>query len=100
MRTSYRLTCLIGLLWLIGCSGTPGTEGGDSTRVAPVITANPSPQAVTVGMTATFTVTVTGTAPITYEWQKNGANIAGATSATYTTPATVQADNGSTFDVV
>jgi len=39
------------------------------------------------GQTASFSVAATGTAPLSYQWQKNGANIAGATSAGYTTPA-------------
>jgi hypothetical protein len=37
---------------------------------------------------------------LTYQWQKNGAAIAGATAASYTTPATAAGDNGSTFMVV
>src|SRR5205807_3293682 len=41
-----------------------------------------------------------GTAPLSYQWQKNGANIAGATSASYTTPATATSDSGSAFAVV
>jgi hypothetical protein len=41
-----------------------------------------------------------GTAPLSYQWQKNGANIAGATATSYTTPATTTADSGSTFRVV
>jgi hypothetical protein len=45
-------------------------------------------------------VVAAGTAPLSYQWQKNGVNIAGATSAGYTTPATVTSDSGSTFDVV
>jgi uncharacterized protein (DUF1800 family) len=57
-------------------------------------------QSVTVGQTATFTVVATGTAPMTYQWQKAGVNIAGATAATYTTSSASTADNGSTFDVV
>lgn len=52
------------------------------------------------GQTATFTVVATGTAPLTYQWQKNGVNISGATSVSYTTPATTTSDNGSTFDVL
>src|SRR5205085_2807669 len=55
---------------------------------------------VTAGQTATFSVAATGTAPLSYQWQKNRANISGATSASYTTPATASSDNGSTFDVV
>ena len=41
-----------------------------------------------------------GTAPLTYQWQKNNANISGATSASYTTPATVSGDSGATFRVI
>ncbi len=73
-----------------------GSGGG----VAPSITANPSNQSVIVGQTATFTVGASGTAPLTYQWQKNATNIAGANAATYTTPATVIGDNGSTYRCV
>jgi len=68
--------------------------------VAPTITTQPTSQTVAAGQTATFTVVATGTAPLSYQWQKNGANISGATSKTYTTSATTTSDNGSTFDVV
>jgi hypothetical protein len=53
-----------------------------------------------VGQTASFSVTVTGTAPFTYLWQKNNANISGAMFPSYTTPATVTGDNGATFRVI
>ena len=41
-----------------------------------------------------------GTAPLSYQWRKNGANIPRATSASYTTPAARAGDNGSLFSVV
>jgi len=41
-----------------------------------------------------------GTAPLSYQWRKNGVNIAGATATSYTTPATATSDSGSTFSVV
>ena len=72
----------------------------DSAPVAPSITQQPSNQTVTVGQTATFSVKATGTTPLTYQWQKGTTPISGATSATYTTPATTSADNGSQFKVV
>ena len=68
--------------------------------VAPSITSQPGNQTVTAGQTATFSVSATGTAPLSYQWRKNGANISGATSSSYTTPATTTADSGSTFSVV
>jgi hypothetical protein len=69
------------------------------TAIAPAITNQPVSKSVTVGQTATFTVANTGTAPITYQWQKNGVAIAGATSSAYTTPAAATTDNGSLFTV-
>ncbi len=68
--------------------------------VAPTITTQPVNQTVTAGQAATFTVVATGTAPLSYQWQKNSVNIAGATAASYTTPATTASDSGSTFAVV
>ncbi|MGB8661080.1 MAG: hypothetical protein WCD34_11700, partial [Candidatus Acidiferrum sp.] len=72
----------------------------NAAALAPTIATQPANQTVTVGQTATFSVTATGTAPLTYQWQKNSANIAGATSATYTTPATASTDTGAKFDVI
>ena len=67
--------------------------------VPPSITTQPVSQTVTAGQTATFSVAATGSAPLTYQWQKNGAAISGANSASYTTPATTTADNGAKFTV-
>jgi hypothetical protein len=72
----------------------------NAAAVAPTITTQPANQTVMVGQTATFTVLATGTAPLSYQWQKNSTNIAGATASSYTTPATTSADNGANFDVV
>jgi hypothetical protein len=72
----------------------------NAAPVAPTITAQPANLTVTVGQTASFTVVATGTAPLSYQWQKNSVNIAGATAASYTTPATTTSDSGSTFRVV
>ncbi len=79
-------------------TSNPATLG--VTAVAPAITTQPSDRTVAVGLTATFTVVASGTAPLTYQWQKGAANISGATSPSYTTPATTSADSGSQFQVV
>jgi Bacterial Ig domain/Putative Ig domain/Immunoglobulin domain/Immunoglobulin I-set domain len=73
---------------------------GSAAPIAPSIATQPVNQTVTAGQTATFAVTANGTAPLTYQWLKNGANLTGATSAAYTTPAAASSDNGSKFDVV
>jgi hypothetical protein len=70
---------------------------GDLTLTAPIITTQPANQTVAVGQTAAFSVAATGTAPLSYQWQRNSTNIAGATSASYTTPAVVLADSGALY---
>ncbi len=70
-----------------------------TTTAAPAITAQPVNQTVNSGSTATFTVTATGTAPLTYQWLENGAAIASATTANYTTPVLAVTDNGEQYSV-
>jgi len=89
------LVALSLVLW--GCLGTTKQS---TKATAPGFSSQPSNQSVTAGRTATFSVTATGTAPLAYQWQKNNANISGATSSSYTTPATVSGDNGATFRVM
>jgi hypothetical protein len=45
-------------------------------------------------------VASTGTSPLTYQWQKNSTAINGATSSSYTTPATTASESGAQFSVV
>jgi hypothetical protein len=96
----------VAAMLVAGCGGgsgsgsTPPTTPTPPAATAVTITAPPADQSVPVGQTATFSVTATGTAPITYQWQKNAANISGATSASYTTPATATTDSGAKFNVV
>src|SRR5207245_909953 len=78
----------------------------NATVSAPVITQQPQNQSVTAGQTASFSVAASGTAPLSYQWQSkpSGAssfsNIAGATSSSYTTPATSLSDSGAQFQCV
>lgn len=58
---------------------------------APAITTHPANQTVPEGQSATFSVTATGS-NLSYQWQKNGANIQGATSATFTVSAVTPSD--------
>jgi Domain of unknown function (DUF4082)/Domain of unknown function (DUF4091)/Abnormal spindle-like microcephaly-assoc'd, ASPM-SPD-2-Hydin/Immunoglobulin I-set domain len=70
---------------------------GSST--APSITSQPTSKTVVAGQTASFSVTAAGTAPLSYQWMRNGAAISGAISSNYTTAATTSADNGTSYTV-
>jgi hypothetical protein len=72
---------------------------GTGVSAAPSITTQPASQTVTAGQIATFSVTSSGAAPLNYQWSKNGGAITGATSTSYTTPATATSDSGSQFTV-
>jgi len=67
--------------------------------VAPSVTTQPANQTVNPGQTASFSVVASGTAPLSYQWRKNAVAIGGATSSSYTTPATIATDNGALFSV-
>ena len=66
----------------------------------PQITQQPADRTVPIASTATFTIAATGTAPLSYQWQKNTANIAGATAASYTTPPVSSGDNNAAYRCV
>ena len=64
---------------------------------APSITLHPQPQTASVGGSATFTVAASGAQPLSYQWQRNAADIPGATSTSYTINNVQAADNGALF---
>jgi hypothetical protein len=78
---------------------------GQVTMTAPMITQNPTNASVNASQTATFSVVASG-GGLGYQWQSQASgasiftNIAGATSASYTTPATLLTDNGTQFRCV
>jgi beta-galactosidase len=112
------LACLIGLFAIIAVAPARGEAPANQApaqqdkaqagsqelqtppdgKQQPTLTSPPVAQTVNVGQTATFTVAAIGA--ISYQWRKSGVNVAGATSASYTTPATVALDNGAAFSVV
>ena len=73
----------------------PAATGG---ATAPTITTQPASQTVSVGSSVTFSVVASGTAPLSYQWKFNGANISGATSTSYTI-ASAQTNNAGSYTV-
>jgi alpha-tubulin suppressor-like RCC1 family protein len=82
-----------------GGSITSGEATLTVTPVAPTITSQPAAASVVEGAAATFSVSATGSAPLAYQWQRNGLDITGATAASYALSPTVLGDSGATFSV-
>ncbi len=82
-----------------------GSPAGQVHRVRfaqnqpPSITQHPQNLTVAPGQQATFTVAASGSQPLGFQWQRNGANVSGATSATLSFTAATS-DNGATYRAV
>ena len=98
-RFTIFVACLVPVVMLGACgSGSSGTDPSSG----PVITVQPANQTVTAPAAATFAVTASGTAPLSYQWQNaaSGADISGATSASYTVSPTNTQETGMKLQVV
>ncbi len=88
---------------LSNCSGSTNSNIATLTvinlAIPPVITQQPSNVTTNLGAAVTFGVAATGTTPLTYQWQFNGQNLSGATTARLTLPG-VQTNQGGSYDVV
>jgi hypothetical protein len=83
---------------LVGINNYLGTKYNiPVARLA--ITEQPQNTTAQLGKSATLWVNAVGVPPLTYQWKTNGVNIAGATSATYTTPLLGQAFDGLNYTV-
>jgi acid phosphatase len=78
-------------------SSAPVTSTPAAT--APTIMTQPANVTVTDGQPASFTAAASGSAPLSYQWSKNGSVIAVATASSYSTTPTTTSDNGSVFSV-
>lgn len=86
-------------------NGAPALSGNilgadiDPNQGKPSILTHPIGAKVNLGASVTFSTKAIGTKPISYQWQRNGVNIAGATSDTYTVGSAGQSSFGS-YNVV
>jgi hypothetical protein len=76
--------------------GTPTPPG---SKALPVITSQPAAASVLTDAPASFSVAASGTG-LSYQWQRDGVAIAGATGAAYTTPPATWQDSGVQYSVV
>ena len=79
-------------------SSLSATLSALASGVAPAVATQPVVQSVEVGASASFGVVATGTAPLAYQWKKDGQNITGASNATLTL-ANVQTLSGGAYTV-
>ncbi|HEX6705970.1 MAG TPA: PQQ-dependent sugar dehydrogenase [Albitalea sp.] len=84
-------------------TGTPQPGAGTLSKISftnnqlPRITREPDDLTVLIGTAATFSVGADNAS--SFQWMRNGVNIAGATGASHTTPPTTASDNGALFRV-
>jgi hypothetical protein len=82
---------------LASCGGDDGDDG--VLAVAPTIAAQPAAVTVSVTQSATFTVSAEGTAPLQYQWLRNGVAISDAIGTSYTLASASLVDDGAEFSV-
>src|SRR5205823_12625019 len=68
-------------------------------KEVPVITVSPADLTVREGEQAVFSVSVAGPESLSYQWQKNGINILGATNSIYTIEQSAITDRGN-YEVI
>ena len=92
-----------GSVFMVTVTDAAGAQTSASVMLTvelpPVMVTPPASVTVNAGQTATFSASANGTAPLSYQWLRNGSAIAGATASSYTTPVTAGSDSGATFSV-
>jgi hypothetical protein len=89
LGSGYRIRIVSSLPALASASNAADLTISASTS----ITTQPQPQTLCAGSAASFSVAATGSG-LTYQWQKDGAAIAGATATNYHIPSAVTSNAG------
>ncbi|MEI7773180.1 MAG: immunoglobulin domain-containing protein, partial [Verrucomicrobiota bacterium] len=75
-------------------------KGTFAVSIAPSITSSPVSLTVNSGSLSSFSVTASGTAPLSYQWRKDGTNLSSGTSSTYVIASAQTTDSGNYSVVV
>jgi hypothetical protein len=103
LPSSVRFSPCLGFVLLL--STATGCGGGSKQAAPPppdqpvTISTQPANATVPLDSTGTFTVVATGTGPLSYQWNKEGEAISGATASSYTTPSVELGNSGDTYTV-
>ena len=97
-RAALAVLCLV----LAACGGS--ADAPPPPESVPTVITQPADQSVVVGSAATFSVSATGAAPLSYGWASSPdgitfTDIVGATSSSYNTGATTLAQSGTRYRV-
>ena len=71
-----------------------------TVNASPIITSQPQDKTISVGESASFSVSASGAAPLSYQWERDRVSISGATSSTYSLNNAQLSDSGSLFRCV
>ena len=106
MQSRVTFNAVAGTLYRIAVDGRFAETGNiqlhfglPNLTVPPSITAQPQNRTVALGANTTFSVTASGTAPLSYQWRRDGVAILGAT-ATNLTLTNVTVANEAAYSVV
>lgn len=103
-----------GTFYFIARGGIPGGSDAANTSSTngvvwkvnytgnglPVVAVQPVDKTTSIGQPVTFAIVASGNPTPTYQWQRNGIAIAGATSASYTLASPTLTDSGAKFRVM
>lgn len=101
-RAYTKLISLLILATVASCGGGGGSAPANTPPAlsAPSISTQPLSISAPEGGSVTFSVTAASTAALSYQWQRNGSDVVGATAAQYTLAPVQVSDDGSLWTVI